>query len=141
MTSLLATELSPSLCWVADELQRAERSKLVPFELGKWIDSALEISAGKTMRKRSLSPADMLWLIVALAIFRGDSIRDVAMYLGLQGDGKKPAAISSIVEARQRLGAAPLRQLFEELRAPARTDDPDGCDLFFGQKCWRARHC
>lgn len=115
MTSLLATELSPSLCWVAEELRRAERGKLVPFELGKWIDSALEISAGKTVRKRSLSPADMLWLIVALAIFRGGSIRDVAMFLGLQGDGRKPAAISSIVEARQRLGAAPLRQLFEEL--------------------------
>jgi hypothetical protein len=52
MTSLLSTELSPSLCWVPDELQRADLSKMVPFEctLQPIVPAAASISAN-TLRR------------------------------------------------------------------------------------------
>lgn len=115
MTAFPTTELSECLGWVAEELKRTRAASMAPFELEPWIESTLKVSPGKGSRSRSLSPADMMWLVVGLAVFRGGSIRDVATYLGLRGDGGSAPASSSLAEARQRLGAGPLRQLFEEL--------------------------
>lgn len=115
MSAALPNEFAESLQQVTATMHEIERAPLVPFELRPWFEEALRQAPGKTARNRSLSEADLLWLVIALSVYRGASIRDVATMIGLQGDGRRPAASSSLSEARKRLGEDTVKQLFQEL--------------------------
>lgn len=79
-----------------------------------FIQRALSATGTATIRKRRLPAVQVIWLVLGMALFRNQSIRDVARELdiALPTPSGKPAASSALVQARQRLGAEPLRWLF-----------------------------
>ena len=78
-----------------------------------WVEEAL-VSTGKaSVRKRLLPAAQVVWLVVGMALLRNRPIVDVVSSLDLVMPGKrKRVAGSSVVEARARLGDEPLAWLF-----------------------------
>lgn len=87
-----------------------------------WIDEALEAAGRQTQRERKLTAPFTVWLAIAMAFYRNLSIRNILHRMGnvlgvgsLWEDGDEPTS-GSTVEARDRLGFAPLRLLVERLR-------------------------
>lgn len=80
-----------------------------------WVDAALELTGTATIRRRRLPAAQVLWLVLGMALFRNLSIAEVVRELGLvlpDSNGLKIAP-SALAQARERLGPEPLRWLFE----------------------------
>ncbi len=87
----------------------------------EWITTALAASGRSTVRRRKLPAEFVVWLVIAMALFRNRRIADVVHHLGLvvpHADGT-PARVSNaaIVQARDKLGPEPLAALFEQLGA------------------------
>ncbi len=83
----------------------------------EWIDQALAKTGAGSIRRRKLPADHVVWLVIGMALFRDRSIEAVVSHLGLADDPETrrvgsvvPAAIA---QARQRIGQAPLRGLFE----------------------------
>jgi len=92
-------------------------AKLVDAE---WVASALETTGKASIRRRKL-PADLVvWLVIAMALFRDRSILEVVTHsrLVMPGDAKvenrSKVVASSVAEARQRVGPSPIRSIFED---------------------------
>jgi hypothetical protein len=84
-----------------------------------WITAALAASDRSTVRRRKLPAECVVWLVIAMALFRNRRIADVVHHLGLvlpQADGT-PARVSNaaIVQARDKVGPEPLAALFTQL--------------------------
>ncbi|WP_343684475.1 IS4 family transposase [Asticcacaulis sp.] len=79
-----------------------------------WISQALAATGKASVRRRKLPAEQVVWLVIALALYRHQSIADVAAHLSLAlPDEVNPdIARSALTQARQRLGQAPLAQLF-----------------------------
>jgi len=67
----------------------------------------------------------VIWLIIAMALFAADSIPKVWRRLHPTRDEPEPTD-SAFAQARQRLGVAPLRQLFLETARPMATHQTVG---------------
>ena len=85
--------------------------KHIPLE---WISNVLEQTDKASIRKRKLPAELVVWLIIAMGLFRDRSISDVVEKLDLTltdtlGDTVAPSAIP---QARQRLSSDPLQALF-----------------------------
>jgi hypothetical protein len=97
-----------------------ELTRLVPFEM---VDDVLA-TTGRLQRRIRLVPARVtVYLLLAACLFAELGYRQVWRRLtaGLH-DLQLPAPTASALrQARQRLGTAPLRALFELLRGPAAT--------------------
>lgn len=86
----------------------------------EWVADAVEESGTATVRRRKMPVETVVWLIIAMALFRDCAIRTIAMQLGLvlpsgrkATDGKAESiAPSSVSEARGRLGEAPMKHIF-----------------------------
>lgn len=79
-----------------------------------WIEKALEATGTATIRRRRLPAEQVIWLVLGMALFRNLPITQVARKLDLVLPGKKrEVARASVSEARSRLGAEPLKWLFE----------------------------
>jgi len=81
-----------------------------------WIDEALEATGTATLRRRRLPAEQVVWLVLGMALMRDRPMEDVVSKLDLALPGKaerKSVARSTVAQARQRLGPAPLRWLFE----------------------------
>lgn len=81
----------------------------------EWIDAALEATGTATLRKRRLPAAQVIWLVIGIALFRNRGIVSVANSLDLalpSVNRGATAAPSSISAARDRLGAEPVAWLF-----------------------------
>ncbi len=106
----------------------------LPYE---WIEQALVHTGKASIRQRRLPAQQVVWLIVALAIYRHQSISEVLDDLDLDlalPDIKTPfVSKSAVAQARQRLGAAPLKSLFE-ISALAWRDQDSKAYLFKGLK-------
>lgn len=100
-------------------------ARLMPEEFGRfqrhipseWIEAALEATGTASLRKRRLPAEMVVWLVVGMAMFRDLPIPDVVRSLDLtlpDRRGKHHVAPSAITQARQRLGAEPMRWLFEQ---------------------------
>jgi hypothetical protein len=79
-----------------------------------WIAEALAATGTATVRKRRLPAEQVVWLVVGMALLRGQSIERVVAMLDLalptpKGD---TTAKSAITQARQRLGEEPMAHLF-----------------------------
>lgn len=83
-----------------------------------WIKQALSATGTATVRRRKLPAEQAVWLVIGMGLFRDRSITAVAQHLRLvlpESTAEHPAGAltsSALVQARQRLGAEPLSELF-----------------------------
>ncbi len=79
-----------------------------------WIEMAIEDSGTWTVRQRRLPAEQMVWLVIAMGLFRDRPIEDIVDKLELARPGRGGAAVapSSISDARGKLGCEPLEWLF-----------------------------
>lgn len=88
-------------------------------------------------RESPLPPTFVVWLTLAMALFRSDSIPNVFARLLARWRESKPwlslrlVTDGALAHARRRLGAAPLRRLFERLSERA-SPEPS----FHGLRVW-----
>ena len=79
----------------------------------QWVEEALRATGSATLRKRRLPAERVVWLVIAMALFRNRSIAEIVHKLDLALPGHSPTvAPSAIPQARNRLGAEPLEWLF-----------------------------
>jgi Insertion element 4 transposase N-terminal/Transposase DDE domain len=97
-----------------------ELTRLVPFEM---IDEALAATMRMQQRVRLLPARVVVYLLLAGCLFADLGYRQVwsKLVAGLHGLPVAAPTGSALRQARQRLGSAPLRALFELLRGPAAT--------------------
>ncbi len=81
-----------------------------------WIEEALAATGTATLRKRRLPAEQVIWLVLGMALLRDLPIANVVSKLDLalpKRNGDTDVAPSSVVQARNRIGEAPLRWLFK----------------------------
>ncbi|MGL5934275.1 MAG: IS4 family transposase [Cetobacterium sp.] len=80
----------------------------------QWIAQALAATGTASIRKRKMPAEQVIWLVIALALFRRQSIAEVVVHLDLllPNEHDPEIANSALTQARQRLGEEPLAQLF-----------------------------
>lgn len=89
----------------------------------QWIEAALAATGSASVRRRKLPAEQVVWIVIGMGLFRDRSIQEVVHHLDLVLPGRapgarRPAATSSgVVQARDRLGAAPLKALFKQTAA------------------------
>lgn len=94
-----------------------ELTQIVDFAL---VDAVLEETGTLERRLRLLPSRVVVYFVLALALFEDCSYRGVwgKLVAGLEGLALVRPAVSSLSRARRRIGAAPLRRLFETLAGP-----------------------
>ncbi|MET8332093.1 IS4 family transposase [Streptomyces sp. NPDC005181] len=94
-----------------------ELTQVVDFAL---VDAVLEETGTRERRLRLLPSRVMVYFVLALALFEDSSYRSVwgKLVAGLEPLALVRPAVSSLSRARRRIGAAPLRRLFETLAGP-----------------------
>lgn len=81
----------------------------------EWFEAALAATGKASLRKRRLPGMQVIWLVLAMGLFRKRSIADVAAKLDIALEGVRPCvATSALSKARKRLGPAPMEWLFEK---------------------------
>lgn len=82
----------------------------LPFE---WIESALAEQGKASIRHRRLPAQQVVWLVIALALYRHRSIREVLAELDLALPNVAAPFVTdgAVTRARQRLGAKPVEWL------------------------------
>jgi len=92
--------------------------------LARWVppqqvQAALELTGRQSIRVRKIPASAVVWLMIAIGLFGDDDIpalwRQVtgtlaSLWIALEGG--KPPTKSALAQARQRLGARPMRHLF-----------------------------
>lgn len=80
----------------------------------QWIAQALATTGCASVRKRKLPAERVVWLVIALAMYRHQSMAQVVadLDLALPDEINPDIAKSALTQARQRLGQEPLSQLF-----------------------------
>jgi hypothetical protein len=109
--SILEFELSEA----ADAFPMDGLSRLGAHLPLAWIEKALELTGTASLRRRRLPAEQVVWLVIALALFRRTSMSEVLESLNLALPNGDASAVSrgGITQARQRLGSSPLATLFE----------------------------
>ncbi|MEU6325638.1 IS4 family transposase [Streptomyces sp. NPDC047009] len=94
-----------------------ELTQVVDFAL---VDAVLEETGTRERRLRLLPSRVVVYFVLALALFEDCSYRGVwgKLVAGLEGLALVRPAVSSLSRARRRIGAAPLRRMFEILAGP-----------------------
>lgn len=104
-----------ALHFLADGLESPDWRRLgqhLPYE---WIEEAVVSTDAASIRQRRLPAEQVVWLVIALALYRHKSIGEVLDDLGLALPNASSPFVtkSAAAQARQRLGAEPLQWLFE----------------------------
>ena len=107
--------LSSQLHATTDVLPLAGLNRLAEHLPLSWIDEALDATGTASIRRRRLPAEQVVWLVIALALYRHQSMPEVLATLDLSLPTASDATVSksAVTQARQRLGPAPLAQLFE----------------------------
>jgi hypothetical protein len=81
----------------------------------EWIDAALVACGKASVRKRRLPAQQVVWLVIALALYRRLPVKEIvdSLDLALPELEERCITTSATTQARQRVGAQPLRWLFE----------------------------
>src|SRR5882724_11601495 len=108
--NVLCKEAEATVRWSTTERVRALK-RIVPR---KAISKALRTSAGRHRHCRRLPRWFMVWFVIALGLFCRDSYRQVFRWLQPFRRKGTPGR-STLCEARQRLGVAPLLQLTQQV--------------------------
>jgi hypothetical protein len=97
-----------------------ELTRLIPFEM---VDEALAATRRTQQRVRLLPARVVVYVLLAGCLFADLGYREVwsRLVAGLHGLPVPAPTGSALRQARQRLGPAPLRALFDLLRGPAIT--------------------
>ena len=97
-----------------------ELTQLVPFEM---VDDALQRTGAVQSRVRLLPSRVVVYVLLASCLFAELGYRQVwhRLTAGLHGLDVPAPTGSALRQARQRLGVAPMRALFDLLRGPAAT--------------------
>jgi hypothetical protein len=79
-----------------------------------WIEEALAATGVATLRRRRLPMEQVVWLVVAMSVFRDRNIAELAgeLEIALPDGESRTTAPSAIAQARCRLGVAPVEWLF-----------------------------
>jgi hypothetical protein len=79
-----------------------------------WIEEALAATGCATLRRRRLPVEQVVWLVIGMGLLRNRSIAEVVRHLDLALPARdaRSVASSTLTQARQRVGAAPLEWLF-----------------------------
>jgi hypothetical protein len=79
-----------------------------------WIEEALQLAGVATVRRRRLPADQVIWVVIAMALFRNAPIEKVVddLDLALPDERDTLVAKSAITQARQRLKEDPLAYLF-----------------------------
>jgi hypothetical protein len=87
--------------------------KCVPLA---WINDAVRATGTASIRRRRLPAGQVVWLVVALALYRHQSASEIVDELDIALPALDGAFVnkSAITQARQRIGPAPLEWLFKE---------------------------
>ncbi|MEV5937111.1 IS4 family transposase [Streptomyces sp. NPDC093250] len=95
-----------------------ELTRVVPFEM---VDEVLAETGRTQQRIRDLPSRVVVYLLLAGALFPGIGWQEVWQRLTAGLDGLETAAptAGALAQARRRVGAVPLRRLFDLLRGPA----------------------
>jgi hypothetical protein len=96
------------------------------------VDSILARTGRRQRRRRRLLAHQVVWLVIAMSLFAGDSIPMAWRRLHPSTDTPEPDD-SAFTKARQRLGVAPMRELFHEVAGPMAAPGAPGA--FY--RCWR----
>lgn len=106
--------LEDALHFLTEAQEKPDWNRLGRHLPHEWIEQALVYTGKASIRQRRLPAEQVVWLVVALAIYRHQSIAEVLDELDLAlPDEKAPfVSKSAIAQARQRIGAEPLRELF-----------------------------
>lgn len=80
-----------------------------------WIEEALAATGTASIRRRRLPAEQVVWLVIALALYRRTSMSEVleSLDLALPNGSESAVTRAGICQARRRLGAEPLAVLFE----------------------------
>ena len=108
--------LSNQLHATTEILPMAGLDRLAEHLPTTWIEEALAATGTASLRRRRLPAEQVVWLVIALALYRHQSMSEVLAVLDLalpSGTGQ-PVSKSAVTQARQRLGAAPLEWLFAQ---------------------------
>lgn len=104
-----------TLHFLANHLESPDWQRLGEHLPVEWIEQAVQSTEATSIRHRRLPAEQVVWLMVALALYRHKSIGEVLDDLGLATpDAHTPfVSKSAAAQARQRLGSAPLKWLFD----------------------------
>jgi transposase IS4-like protein/DDE family transposase len=97
--------------------------KVIPNER---ILQALQTTQRVNLRACPLSHEVMLWIVLAMGILTDLPIRQVFKHARRMRPGEKTPCRSSLCMARQRLGIAPVRVLFQDVARPLATPTTPG---------------
>ena len=80
-----------------------------------WIEAAVTSTDKASIRQRRLPAEQVVWLVIALAIYRYKSVKEIvdSLDLAFSKTGEKCITSGATTQARQRLGEEPLKWLFE----------------------------
>lgn len=100
----------------------------LPYE---WIEQALEYTGKASIRRRRLPAQQVVWLVIALALYRHHSVRQVLseLELALPDMAARCVTDSAATQARQRLGEEPLAWLFSTSARHWRRQDAERYDF------------
>lgn len=104
-----------TLHFLANHLESPDWRRLGTHLPVEWIEQAVQNTDATSIRHRRLPAGQVVWLMVALALYRHKSISEVLDDLGLAvPDSQTPfVSKSAAAQARQRLGSDPLKWLFD----------------------------
>ena len=107
--------LDDTLHFLANHLEAPDWRRLGEHLPVEWIEQAVQRTDATSIRHRRLPAEQVVWLMVALALYRHKSISEVLDDLGLAiPDAQSPfVSKSAAAQARQRLGSDPLKWLFD----------------------------
>jgi len=78
------------------------------------IEAALASNQVATLRRRKLPMDAMVWAVIGMALFRGESVRQLITKLDIMlPDDVGFVARSAVTQARQKLGSAVVRDVFQ----------------------------
>jgi hypothetical protein len=104
-----------TLHFLANHLEAPDWRRLGEHLPVEWIEQAIERTEATSIRHRRLPAEQVVWLMIALALYRHKSIGEVLDDLGLAlPDSRTPfVSKSAASQARQRVGPEPLKWLFD----------------------------
>jgi Insertion element 4 transposase N-terminal/Transposase DDE domain len=107
---------------LTDHIELGVLARAFPRDL---LDEVVEATGCREQRSRRLPAHVMLRFVIAQGLWFGQSAEEVMrllvgglVWLGSWGDGWQVPSRSAIAQARARLGAAPMRALFDRVAVP-----------------------
>jgi hypothetical protein len=93
----------------------------------EWIEEALQYAGTASIRRRRLPAEQVLWLVIAMGLYRNDPIERIVDELAVALPDRRDTLIakSAIAQARQRLREDPLAYLFTVTAAEWATRSAD----------------